>query len=165
MVRAIKGIKSLRLKERVIPAVMWKRAVAYIIDLLIINFVVLLPFQSLISFGGNMGIIDSFKFFSQNAGIAQRFLLMSLVVMIITILYWAVFEYRYGQTVGKLIMKLEVSSMAGKLTFAQCFLRSISKVSTFVLAIDCIPLILGKGHQRYLERTSATEVVEKEMGI
>ncbi len=163
----VKGVKSLRIKKGMVPATLWKRALAYLLDVLIVNVVIVLPFQSLIKMGESLSITESFRFFSQNAAGAQRFLIMSLIVMIMTILYWAVFEYRYRQTIGKLIMKLEVRSLVNKdrLTFAQCFLRSISKVSTLVLAIDCIPLILRKGHQRYLERSSATDVAEKGWSI
>lgn len=157
-----KPVKSFRLKEKLVPAVLWKRAIAYVIDIFIVNVIIMFPFQSMTKATQSSSIRESFRFFSQNVGVAQKVLLMGIVVMLMTILYWAVFEYRFGQTFGKLILKLQVRSVLKKdLTLAQCFLRSISKVSTLVLVIDCIPIIFRKSHQRYLEKSSGTEVVEK----
>lgn len=159
-------VKRFRLKEKIVPAHLWKRVIAYLIDIFIVNVIILFPFQSMTKITQSSSIRESFRFFSQNTGVAQKVLLMGIVVMLMTILYWTVFEYRYGQTFGKLIMKLNVRSVLKKnLTFAQCFLRSISKVSTLVLVIDSIPVLMRKSHQRYLEKSSGTEVVEKEMNI
>ncbi len=129
---------------------------AYILDSLVVSFVVVFPLQKLFPKD-----TLNYTFFLQNPSEIGRMLLLVLLAAAITVLYWSVFEYKFGQTLGKLVMKIEVKAVSGKLTFYNFFLRNISKMSTLLLAIDCWPLITGKSHQKYLEKMSNTEVMEK----
>ncbi len=145
-----------KLEERYLPATIWKRVFAYLLDSLIISVVIALPFQKLFPKDA-----ANYAFFLQNPGEIGKMLLLVLLTAAMTVLYWSIFEYKFGQTLGKLILKIEVKAVSGKLTFYNFLLRNASKMSTLLLAIDCWPLITGRSHQRHLERMSNTEVMEK----
>jgi uncharacterized RDD family membrane protein YckC len=153
------GIKKINLKQGYVPAALWKRAIAYIIDSFIVTFVVAFPLNSVIKFE-KRGVEATYQFFATNPGMAYKFVLVSLLSAFIAILYWAILEYKYKQSLGKYLMKIDVRSTLKEFTFSQCFMRNLSKINTLFLAIDSLNIFLGKTHQRYLEKMSKTEVVE-----
>ncbi|OGD45850.1 MAG: hypothetical protein A3K76_01840 [Euryarchaeota archaeon RBG_13_57_23] len=53
-------------------------------------------------------------------------------------LYCAFFEYVIGGTVGKMLMRLKVVALSGKLDIAQALLRNISKIFWPLLLLDWI---------------------------
>jgi uncharacterized RDD family membrane protein YckC len=53
-------------------------------------------------------------------------------------LYCAFFEYLIGGTLGKMLMRLKVVSVSGKLDIAQALLRNISKIFWPFLLLDWI---------------------------
>ncbi len=146
--------------EKLSPSPLWKRAFAYIIDILIIQFIIIMPFKPLLSASTNIKTFAAFKsqLLAQSTG---ELLIVGIVIAILSILYWAVFEYKFNQSIGKMAFNIFVSSQRKQLTFVQCFLRNISKISTLVLVADALYILLTRGHQRYLERLSMTEVLEK----
>lgn len=133
---------------------------AYGIDSLVVAFLILMPFQKL--FPKNQ---VTYSFLVDHPEVVGNMLILVLIAAALTILYWAILEYRLSQTLGKLIMKIEVRPVKNEITFLKYLLRNISKMSTLLLAVDCIPLFAQKSHQRYLEKVSGTEVVEKGWNI
>ena len=81
---------------------------------------------------------------------------------LIIILYFSVFEYKLHQTIGKMLFRIEVVS-AKKLTFTQCLLRNLSKISLVVLFIDTL-YMLRSGSLRFLDKIAQTQVAEQERG-
>ena len=145
-----------RLEEKYVPATLWKRIGAYVLDSLVVSFVVVLPFQDLFP-KDKM----TYTFFLENPDAIAKMFFLVLITAFMTVMYWSVFEYKFAQTLGKMLMKIEVKAVSGKLTFYNFFIRNISKMSTLLLAIDSWPLLTAKSHQRYLEKVSNTEVAEK----
>lgn len=135
-------------------ASIWVRASAYLIDILIIS-VILLPLKSF-NADGYTKIANSLL---KNPGALVEFVLISLVIALITILYFALLEYRTGQTLGKMLMKIKVVSGNKKITFNQAFVRNISKMSLLFILIDCLNMAINKTNQRFLERLTGTEVI------
>lgn len=136
------------------PALLWKRTSAYIIDLLIITaitFPLLRTFSTTeeeitkIVTGGTQTLSATF---------------VGITAALIIILYFSIFEYKFHQTLGKMLFKIEVVS-AKKLTFTQCLLRSLSKISLVVLFIDTL-YMLKSGSLRFLDKLAQTQVVEQE---
>ena len=143
--------------KRNLPAPLWKRVFAYIIDLLIISIVTSLPLRSVYA----QSEISSFKDF---ALIIQqeptgKLILIQLTIGILGILYWAILEYKLSQSLGKMIMKIKVTSTKGKLTFKKCLLRNLTKIDESIVFLDTL-YVLKSGSKRFMDKVSKTEVVE-----
>jgi uncharacterized RDD family membrane protein YckC len=150
----------------------WKRALAFIIDSIIINIIIVWPFDKTItkiSEGFNTNdIIGTYKYLNSNSDLIKNSLpelsILFLVMAVLTVAYWAILEYKTKQSIGKMVLNIQVKSDDKELTLGQCVARNISKISGILLVIDCIGFI-GGGRQRFLERISGTRVVEKRFMI
>ena len=142
-------------KKIVSPVKLWKRVIAYIIDVIIINIIIIYPFKK---YFGNLEEDLFFNVFNSELALAVLF------ICVLTVLYWAVMEYTLNQSTGKAFMNIYVrSTNKQKLSFWQCVLRNISKVSTLLLFIDSLGIIFKRNHQRFLEKLSKTEVIDGEL--
>ena len=126
-----------------------RRIIAYVIDILILNFLILRPFKFQVNIN---------KLFAIN--LTKEFIIISLSVSILTLLYFTLLELTLRQTVGKMIMRIYVSSTKKAFTLQQVLLRNIPKIVTLVLALDVLYAIITKTHQRYFETISNTEVLK-----
>lgn len=138
----------------------WKRVVAYFIDTIIIGIVVESSFSPILG-----QIYEPLKKFSiieiVSASSTGKSFLIFFIISILTLGYWSVLEYKLNQTIGKLLLNLyTVPDKGKKLTFHQAFTRNISKISTVILILDCIPLLNRKNNKRYLEKVSKTRVID-----
>ncbi|MEK6955686.1 MAG: RDD family protein [Nanoarchaeota archaeon] len=144
-------MKTVRMLNREYSASLWKRALAYLIDSIILNFVVVLQFD---------GSFSQLKLLKPeiNTGI----IMASLIIIVLQLLYFTILEYKLQQTIGKAILNLYVkSTLNGELKFTQVLLRNITKPFGIILLIDVIYMIYKKGNQRLFEVLSNTQVVEK----
>jgi uncharacterized RDD family membrane protein YckC len=83
---------------------------------------------------------------------------------VILFLYSAVFEYKWGATIGKMIMGLKVVSIQGKLELPNAMIRNITKIYGLLLLIEFIVTLFVEttdAHQRYLDKLAKTTVVGK----
>ena len=136
----------------------WKRAFAYVIDLIAIS-IVLSPLKN---FELKQESLSSlYQFLINNPGIAGNFILTTLIAIIVTLLYFSLLEFKLKQTLGKLIMRIEVKSLTKDLAFPQSLLRNITKISTLLLLIDYLYALFNHTNQRFFEKISYTEVIEK----
>ncbi|MBI2105641.1 RDD family protein [Candidatus Woesearchaeota archaeon] len=136
----------------------WKRFFAFLVDLAIVEFIITKPLNKIITnsiydFDFSLVELSSFSF---------KIIFVSLSIGIIGILYWAVLEYKIGQTLGALIFNLRARSEKGSLSFGKSFLRNLSKVSIAFLLIDSINIFFNEKKQRFLERYSGTITVQGE---
>lgn len=143
------------------PNLLWRRYLAFLIDFVVIYFVVIIPFKPFLSsFPQAKDISQFYNLFSSEKLIALKPLFyISLVIAFLTIFYWAILEYKTGQTLGKKLLNIKVNSKENELTFWQCFLRNISKINTLFLILDVFYMWYYQTNQRYLEVLSKTEVV------
>ena len=143
------------------PARFWKRGVAYIIDTFIISFIVMSPFSNLLSQNTEINTFADFITVLQ-ATFSLQFVTITIVTGILALVYWSFMEWRFNQSVGKILLKLTVKNLTKKpVTFTQALVRNLTKLSTIVLLIDCIFIIKSKKNQRYFERLSKTQVTEE----
>lgn len=149
-----KGVPKFKLKE--FPAALWKRAVAYLIDSLIIGLIIAFPFENILKQYAEKPL----TFFFSNVNVLMQMFLVTLASALILMAYWTIFEFKFQQSIGKMLLNIKVHSLKGTLTVRQAFLRNISKISTLLLLLDVIYMLAKKGHQRYLEIISNTEVTE-----
>ena len=83
---------------------------------------------------------------------------------IILFLYSAFFEYKWGATIGKMIMGFRVVSIQGKLELPNAMIRNITKIYTLLLLIEFVVTLVVEttdAHQRYLDKLAKTTVVGK----
>ena len=151
---------KLKLNMPQMPASLWKRAAAYLIDVFIINFVVIFPFKEMIRIDSGASFRETYTYLSSAPELSYKLFLVFVAIGALTILYWAVFEYRLKQSIGKMFMHISVKSVNGNLSFRYAVIRNLSKVSSLLLAFDVIYMLYKKSNRRYLEVVSKTEVVE-----
>ena len=147
------------------PALLWKRIAAFLIDILIINFAILFPFQSLFTkiFPRDYSFSEAFKLLSSSSAYAGLINLISFFMAIFVILYFYILEKKMNQSIGKKIMKIYVASDANELKFWQVLVRNLVflPVFPFILLwlIDPIFMLFNKTNQRLSEILSKTRVV------
>ena len=127
-----------------------KRIIAYLIDLLIINSLLLRPF----------GVFSKNMNFGLKLAFSKEGLIIGLSTALITLLYWTLLEFLVRQSIGKIIVRIYVSSKTKTLTLQQCIIRNISKIAPPILLIDVLYAIVKKTNQRYFEKISNTEVLK-----
>ena len=132
----------------------WKRFIAYILDSLIINLIIVLPFK---------GILDSVykgNLFQMGFNDIKSAILIITVMSFLTLFYWVLLEYRTQQTIGKYLMNIYVMSTNKKFSFLQIVIRNIAKISAPLLILDVVYMFYNN-NQRYTEKLSETKVMEK----
>jgi uncharacterized RDD family membrane protein YckC len=101
---------TLRLpKQRTIqvPASLFKRFLAMIIDLFIINLVIVTPFRgNLIAKIPTTEFTESLKYLTENPGITNSLYSMMIAIFFMIFLYFVIFDVKLGQTPGKMLLKI-----------------------------------------------------------
>jgi len=89
---------------------------------------------------------------------------MMILLSILALFYFAILEYKLGQSIGKIFMNIKVISITKKLLFWQCIGRSLFLLPVFpfflLWAIDPLFLFFNKKGQRLSEFLTKTKVVE-----
>ena len=142
----------MKLKKIVAPVRLWKRVLAYFIDVMIVNIIIVFPFNDFFS-----NLEDDYFQFS------KEILFVFILISVLTILYWSTMEYFLKQSVGKALLSIYVRSKDKELKFWQCIVRNIPKISMLLLLIDSFQVIFKKDYQRYFEKISRTEVIDDEL--
>ena len=151
----------MRLKKTVskeVPASLWIRIFAYLIDSILVTLIIVLPLTSNLEDSS----FTSYESFSSNFALTKTVFIIGFFVALLSILYWAILEYKERQSVGKWLLRIHVKSTTGTLTFSQCVIRNVTKLGSLFLFLDCLYMIFKKTHQRYFETLSKTEVVRGE---
>ena len=130
----------------------WKRVFALLVDLAVVDLIITRPLSRLIS-----GRIDEI---SDLLNFSFELVAISLVIGLFAVFYWAILEYKIGQTLGALIFKLRAKGLNKSMSFSQAFLRNVTKMSVVLLLIDSINILFSEKKQRYFEVLSKTVTVE-----
>ena len=129
-----------------------ERLVAYVIDAIIVYAVLAIIFFAV--------AVPAYLF--GGFGVGLFFGGFALIGGLIFVLYFTLLESTSGATIGKRIFKLRVKSKSGSNpTFAEAFIRNISKIYWILLLLDVIVgLALSKGYQqKYSDQMMGTTVV------
>jgi len=145
------------------PASVLKRILAFIFDIILLEFIVVFPFRKIFLSQIPMdSITETADFFAINPETTTTLYISSGIVAALAIIYFSVLEWRFQQTVGKMLFGLYVTDK--KLNLMQCVLRNIFLVPFFPFILLWItePLFMffNKEHQRLLEIFTKTKVVE-----
>ena len=130
-------------------ASLWKRAFAYLIDILLLNFVIILPFKSILKPLQNEKIIELGKVIDLNI------LLALLSITLLSYIYFVYLDYKLQKTIGMIIFGL-VSKTKGEFTLQKSLLRNITKPFSILLILDALYITYKRGYQRYTEVISDT---------
>lgn len=151
------------------PAQIYKRMVAYLIDIIIISLIVIWPFKNTLeSLNGldDFNYYTKFQFLMDNPEKTMQLALISILIVILTLIYWTILEFKLRQSIGKMIMNIKVASKRKNFTIRQCLVRNISKPLDLVFLFDVIYLLFNKeSKQRYFEKISDTIVIEEVLKI
>jgi len=131
----------------------WERFVAWLIDViligLVLSFVGALTFVSLRPFTFLPGWLDWIPFF--NFGVSG----------VVNFLYWMLMDGAYGQSFGKMVMRIRVTRVDGsRVNMANAALESVGKA--FLLPLDCLLgwILYPRRRQRVFNYISETIVVK-----
>ncbi|MBS3151110.1 RDD family protein [Candidatus Woesearchaeota archaeon] len=133
----------------------FKRIFAFLIDLAVVDLLITRPLSKLISEDFNFDEV------SDLLNISFELILIASIIGLFGVFYWAVLEYKIGQTLGALIFKLRARSLGKGMSFPQAFLRNLTKISVVLLLIDSINILFSEKKQRYFEMFSKTVTLEE----
>jgi uncharacterized RDD family membrane protein YckC len=162
-----KGLNLPKERAFIGPALVWKRLFAFVADLLIINLVLFFPFKRIIqkSIPEFASYSEAYSFLSANQSYTTTLTIVSLVMSLFAVLYFALLEQKLGQTPGKMLFNIFVISDVKKLSFWQCVVRSLFLIPVFpfflLWIIDPLFLFFTKTNQRLSEILSKTRTVSK----
>jgi|SRR3989344_1826845 len=137
----------------------WKRLTAFIVDVLIVNIFIVSPL--------NDSIEDSLLDINNlseliNINVSLKLVWISVLIGVLTVLYWSILEYKLSQTIGAMLFDIRVKSVDNKkISFGRIVLRNLSKISTLLLIVDDIHILFSDKKQRYLEKISQTATMEE----
>jgi len=161
-----RGLKLPKERSFTGPALVWKRLLAFVADLLIINLAIFFPFKRILQ--DSMPEFDSYSeaynFLASNQSYTTTLTIVSLVMSLFAVLYFVWMEYKLGQTPGKMLFNISVISDVKKFSLWQLIVRSlfIIPVFPFVLLwiIDPLFVFFTKTNQRLSEILSKTRTVQ-----
>ncbi len=159
--------KKLTKKDFLAPASLTRRTLAYLVDSLILNFILLSPILKEIKniVGENISFGASYEFFVNNPQKVSVVLVLGLVLVILTILYYSILEFKLRQTIGKMLFDIKVISKKANFKYSQTLIRNLSKPISILFIFDVLYLILKKQNQRFFEKISNTTVMREEIKI
>jgi uncharacterized RDD family membrane protein YckC len=157
---------SLRLpKQRkvAVQAGLFKRLIAFLLDIIVLDFIVFSPFKAMVmSLVPEKGIMATAQFLSNNPAITSRLIIISVILGMLSLAYFAALEFLVGQTVGKAVLGLFVASDKKRPSLWQAIVRNLFAIPLFPFFLFWIidPLFLLFSGRRLLERLSRTKTLE-----
>jgi len=155
-------------KQRVFkgPASIWKRFASFIIDILVINFVIAFPFQSILKgfVPTDLSYKESIEAMAMNSN-AHLLTTISIAISILGILYLTITQYKLNQTIGMMLMNIFLVSEKKPLKVWQCLVRNLFLLPfiPFILLwiIDPLYMIFSKNNRRFSDIIAKTNVIEQ----
>ena len=147
------------------PAMLWKRIIAFLIDLLILFLVVFIPFRSFISsrIPENYSFSEAYNMLSASQD-SYYLIAAYMAMLLLMFLYFFMLEKKMSQTIGKKLMNLYIVSDTPEFKKWQALARNLLFIPIFpfdlLLLIDPISMLFTKSNQRLSEILSKTRVVE-----
>jgi uncharacterized RDD family membrane protein YckC len=141
-----------------------KRIFAFLIDILLINIVIITPFQSVIfSLIPEQKSLFSYFSYTMNFQTLFAFEIITNYILLFSFFYFVLMEYSIGQTIGKIMLGIKVVSEKNKLGFFQSMGRNFFLFPLFpslIFLIDIIYMFFrGKGYIRFTEMITKTKII------
>ncbi len=147
------------------PALLWKRVLAFFLDIMIIDFVVGFPLRGILErVLPKAGFRESYDYLLVNPETSALISYVILLWGVLALLYFTILEYRLGQTVGKMLLNIKVEPSDKKMSFLHTIMRNlfIIPIFPFILLwiIDPLFMVFSKEKRRLSEVLSKTRTVE-----
>lgn len=147
-----------------LPGAFIKRSIAFFIDLLVIQFVIIYPFREILKkIVPAESFKESYSILSGN-GATSAVYAISFFIALMIFLYFTFTEYIAGQSIGKKIMGLYVVSETEKLSLGQVILRNLAVLPFFpfivLWVIDPGFMMFTKTQRRLSDIISRTNVIQ-----
>jgi len=159
-----KYIKLPKAKSFTGPASVWKRLLAFIIDLMVINLIIVFPFRKIFQKITPTSYSETYNFLLNNPGYTKLMTVITITIGLLALLYFVILENRLQQTIGKILLNIYIVSDKKKLRFWQVLVRSLFLLPAFpfflLWVIDPLFLFFTKNNQRLSEIISKTRTVE-----
>lgn len=141
-------------------ALISKRILAFILDLIIISLLVLPAYLPVAKDYEGL----SFEEISQRVENDEYLLMLPFYAGIIAFFYFTLLEFSFSQTFGKKAFGIYVVSLSGKMTFSKAMLRSFILLDLPFLGIlrafDFVYALFNPNNQRLLEQFSKTKAIQ-----
>lgn len=125
----------------------WRRGIAYLIDIIIV--VVAMYIMILLNIFGGIVILD---------------ILFIILLLALPLLYFIILETAYGQTLGKKILKIKVVKGDGnKANWFSCIIRNIFRfidVLPFIYLLGIILILVTNNKQRLGDIIAGTIIIK-----
>lgn len=155
-------------KDKVItgPALIWKRILAFVIDYLIFDFVVITFFSMRIKeiLPLNISPMEMYSYLLTHQEILMKIAQVFFPITLLALIYFTYQEYKFKDTIGKRLVKIYVKSDQQELKLWQCVVRNIYWVPLvpifpLLAIVDFISMFFTKENQRLSELISKTHTV------
>ena len=159
--------KKVSKQKKILQTNLTRRVLAYIIDTAILNLILLAPIikqmQKIV--GDNTSFTSSYQFFINNPQKISAVVILGFMLIILTIAYYSILEFKLRQTIGKMLLGIKVMSKKANFKYSQTLIRNISKPISILFIFDVIYLLVKKQNQRFFEKISDTVVIRKETKV
>ena len=144
----------------------WKRALSFMIDFFIIQFIILGPFTGVIQSKIPMtqDFTQNYSLLESNPNLISDLIPMFAVLFLLVFAYFVLFEYKMNQSPGKMLFKLKlITKKKEKITFLRIVLRNLAAFPVFPFSLLWIidPMYLIFTGQRLSDKLSKTWYVEE----
>ena len=145
-------------------APIWRRALAFLIDLALVEVFLVMPFWGLIKKSASgQSVADIMAFLAAHPKAVVSLNMVTLFLTMMVMAYFVVLEYAMGQTVGMLLLRLRVRSLHNHIHWWQLVIRHLFLIPMFpfvlFLVAEPLSLVWTRGESRLLERLSKTRTV------
>ena len=160
-----RGKEQTAKKSFIAPASIPRRIFAFALDMIIIRFTILVPFNSLLQriIPGDT-IAEQLLFLQQNPNVSGTISIISIAISLFIVFYFSYFEYRLQQTPGKMILALQIVSQQ-RATFSTYFISNLTFIAAFPFTllwiIDPVYMFISPKNQRLMERFTKLLVVQR----
>ncbi len=156
-------------KKRIIQnnAAAWKRALSFIVDLIIINIVIAGPFRKVIAskFSISGSFMENYIALEKNPALLSSLVPIFSVIFFLIYVYFVIFEYKMRQTPGKMLFsqKLIGKSKKENISLLKIMARNLAAFPIFPFSLLWIidPLYLAVSGNRLTDKLTSTRYVEE----
>lgn len=160
---------------------LWKRVLAFLIDLSIVNLVIATPFRNILVqlIPQDKSFNELYAYVNMNPGISYVIYVVTILIALLLIVYFTVLEWGMGQTIGKrllglfVVQDLDKKELTSKFNFTspgfwQCLIRHIIliPIAPFIIfwVFDILMSFFSKKQQRLFETLTRTRVISEYRG-
>ena|SRR3989338_208750 len=153
-------------REFVGTALVWKRILAFIIDIGILFIFVFFPLRNLLRayITENTSFSEIYNNIVSSPDFALPLMATYIVMLLLAFMYFFILESKMNQTIGKKLLNLYVVSNKDSFSKWQALVRNLAFIPIFpfdlLLIIDPLFMFFNKNSQRLSEILSRTKVVE-----